>query len=148
MVGGGYTEKLSVPTRLVVYISIVSHSIAAILWCQHLIDTWPCRDASGSNQSPRGGECGGQVRLPINPDAICALASSFNHGEPCRLFTEMKKGSFNLRYFVIFNSDEKSMNGDRWVVRIPNIPRLGFPMEKMRAEIATMKQVLVARFIK
>ncbi|KAF2452339.1 kinase-like domain-containing protein [Lineolata rhizophorae] len=77
----------------------------------------------------------------IHTDAICALASSFRDGEPCRIFMEMRKGSFNLCYFIVFNSEPESDKGDKWVVRIPIVPRLGFPEEKMRAEIATMKYV-------
>ncbi|WEW56652.1 hypothetical protein PRK78_002100 [Emydomyces testavorans] len=33
------------------------------------------------------------------------------------------------------------MDGEKWMVRIPLLPRLAFPEEKMRSEIATMKYV-------
>ena len=83
----------------------------------------------------------------IDNEAVCAVASSFHGGNVCRIF-DTKKGSFNLCYFVTFDSpsqvedpNSNSDEVDRWVVRIPIVPRLGFPDEKHRSEIATMKYV-------
>ena len=81
----------------------------------------------------------------INKEAVCAVASSFHGGDGCKIF-EQKNGSFNLCYFVEFDApnqvedpNSSSEKRDRWVVRIPKVPRLGCPDEKHRSEIATMK---------
>lgn len=71
----------------------------------------------------------------IDPAKICELASSFHpHKRPCQIFGGSKKGGFNVCFSVIFNGE-----GEKWMVRIPLLPRLIFPEEKMRSEIATMK---------
>ena len=74
----------------------------------------------------------------INRDDVCRLASSFNHGWPCHLAGDPKKGSFNVCFLVIF-TDSGTKRQERWMVRFPMLPRLAFPEEKMRGEIATMK---------
>lgn len=79
----------------------------------------------------------------IDCSKICDLASTFHpEGKPCRVFCEPKKGSYNVCFFVVFPSGEGDADLDadeKWVVRIPLTPRLAFPEEKMRSEIATMK---------
>ncbi|KAH6717298.1 hypothetical protein BKA61DRAFT_642467 [Leptodontidium sp. MPI-SDFR-AT-0119] len=62
------------------------------------------------------------------------------YGKPCRVFCEPKKGSYNVCFFIVFISDEGDTD-EKWVIRIPLTPRLAFPEEKMRSEIATMKYV-------
>jgi Phosphotransferase enzyme family len=77
----------------------------------------------------------------IDCSKICDLASTFHpQGKPCRVFREPKKGSYNVCFFIVFLSDEGDTDTDeKWVIRLPLIPRLAFPEEKMRSEIATMK---------
>jgi hypothetical protein len=79
----------------------------------------------------------------IDCSSICNLASTFHpQGKPCRVFCEPKKGSYNVCFFVVFLSDEGGADTDeKWVVRLPLMPRLAFPDEKIRSEIATMKCV-------
>ncbi|RDL33120.1 uncharacterized protein BP5553_08559 [Venustampulla echinocandica] len=77
----------------------------------------------------------------IDCSKICDLASTFHpQGKPCRVFCEPKKGSYNICFFIVFLSDEGDTN-EKWVIRIPLTPRLAFPEEKMRSEIATMKYI-------
>lgn len=45
---------------------------------------------------------------------ICRLASSFRGGDPCTIFRPRQHGSFNLCFFVEFESPWQ-----RWVVRVP-----------------------------
>ncbi len=82
----------------------------------------------------------------IDSSTICDLASTFHpRGKPCRVFCEPKKGSYNVCFFIVFVSDDGGTDTDeKWVMRIPLIPRLAFPEEKMRSEIATMKCVAVS----
>lgn len=76
----------------------------------------------------------------INQSKICELASSFHPNKSaCRIFSEWKKGSYNVCFPVVFNNDINSLEGEKWMVRIPLLPRLAFPEEKMRSEIGTMK---------
>ena len=100
----------------------------------------------------------------INKDDVCRLASSFNHGKPCQIAGEPIKGSFNVSFPVVFPSEvgsgddgsgarcEQHKNDDasdveeagsprkeKWLVRFPMLPRVAFPEEKLRSEIATMK---------
>jgi hypothetical protein len=75
----------------------------------------------------------------IDRPTICDLASAFHpERKPCRVVCEPKKGSYNICFLVVFLSDEGDTD-EKWVVRIPLAPRLAFPDEKMRSEIATMK---------
>ncbi|OJD13646.1 hypothetical protein AJ78_05927 [Emergomyces pasteurianus Ep9510] len=77
----------------------------------------------------------------IDPSKVCELASSFHPDKrPCRVFSKWKKGSYKVCFPIIFSQDE-SLDGEKWMVRIPLLPRLAFPEEKMRSEIATMKYV-------
>ncbi|WEW61693.1 hypothetical protein PRK78_007185 [Emydomyces testavorans] len=91
----------------------------------------------------------------IDPLKVCDLVSLFHpEKKACHIFAEWKKGSYNVCIPVIFDngaggkglnenknkSDNKS-EGEKWMVRIPLLPRLAFPEEKMRSEIATMKYV-------
>ncbi|KMP10204.1 hypothetical protein CIRG_09885 [Coccidioides immitis RMSCC 2394] len=72
----------------------------------------------------------------IDQSAICELATSFHPAKKCcRIFDEVKKGGFNVCFPVEFMDSP----GERWMVRIPILPRLAFPEEKLRGEIATMK---------
>ncbi|EEQ85990.1 uncharacterized protein BDCG_09259 [Blastomyces dermatitidis ER-3] len=78
----------------------------------------------------------------IDPSKVCKLATSFHPAKsPCRIFSDWKKGGFNVCFPVIFNQDAESVEGEKWMVRIPLLPRLAFPEEKMRGEIATMKYI-------
>ncbi|KAI1959028.1 hypothetical protein LOZ58_004736 [Ophidiomyces ophidiicola] len=78
----------------------------------------------------------------IDCSTVCALASSFHpQKKPCRIFDEKKKGAFNVCFPVEFlerPGNEHTIR-ERWMVRIPLLPRLACPEEKLRAEIATMK---------
>lgn len=76
----------------------------------------------------------------IDPSRLCDLATSFHPAKaPCRIFSSWTRGEFNVCFPVIFTQDPESMEGEKWMVRIPLLPRLAFPKEKMRSEIATMK---------
>ncbi|KAI2130544.1 hypothetical protein LOY97_005644 [Ophidiomyces ophidiicola] len=78
----------------------------------------------------------------IDCSVVCALASSFHpQKKPCRIFDEKKKGAFNVCFPVEFLEDPGNEHTirERWMMRIPLLPRLAFPDEKIRAEIATMK---------
>ena len=78
----------------------------------------------------------------INRFKICDLASTFHpERKPCRIFCEPKKGSYNICFPIVFLSDEGDTD-EKWVIRILLNPRLAFPEEKMRSEIATMKYAL------
>ncbi len=77
----------------------------------------------------------------INRSKTCDLASAFHpKRKPCCVFYETRKGSYNLCFPIVFLSNEGDTD-EKWVVRIPLTPRLAFPAEKMRSEIATMKCV-------
>ena len=90
-------------------------------------------------------------------DSMCAVASSFRDGKTFRIF-DKKKGGFNQCYFLEEVDDVENTPGedtpgeetpgeeiiktrDRVVLRIPQMPRLGFPEEKLRSEIGAMKWV-------
>ncbi|KAI1935948.1 hypothetical protein LOZ66_004865 [Ophidiomyces ophidiicola] len=78
--------------------------------------------------------------LSIDRSAVCALASSFHpKKQRCQIFEDEKKGSYNICIPVEFFDKNDESTGERWMVRIPLLPRLGFPEEKLRGEIATMK---------
>ncbi|OJD24077.1 hypothetical protein ACJ73_04565 [Blastomyces percursus] len=85
----------------------------------------------------------------IEPSLICQLASSLHpEKKPCQLFSEVKKGSHNVCYPVVFThaagdipNVKSTQSPERWMIRIPLLPRLAFPEEKMRGEIATMKYI-------
>ena len=81
----------------------------------------------------------------IDKEAVCVVASSFHGGNVYKIFGE-KSGSFNLCYFIEFDApnqvedpNSSSEKRDRWVVRMPKVPRLGCLDEKHRSEIATIK---------
>ncbi|EAS29483.3 uncharacterized protein CIMG_13252 [Coccidioides immitis RS] len=75
----------------------------------------------------------------IDQSAICELATSFHLAKKCcQIFDEVKKGGFNVCFPVKFMDSP----GERWMVRIPILPRLAFPEEKLRGEIATMKFIV------
>ncbi|EER25477.1 hypothetical protein CPC735_065770 [Coccidioides posadasii C735 delta SOWgp] len=77
----------------------------------------------------------------IDPSAVCDLASSFHPAKKqCRIFGDVKKGGFNVCFPVQFTGDAADdSTPERWMIRIPILPRLAFPKEKLRGEIATMK---------
>jgi hypothetical protein len=79
------------------------------------------------------GECE-QFIESINRDVVCQLASLFHNRQACHLFGDPMKGRFNICFPVEFDATP-----DRWVVRYPIKPRVAFPTEKLRSEIATMK---------
>lgn len=69
-------------------------------------------------------------------DKICRLASSFRRGDRCTIFQPHKQGSFNVCFFVEFNSPR-----ERWVVRLPMpgaVPK-AIMDEKTEVEVATMR---------
>ncbi|KAJ6783118.1 hypothetical protein PWT90_08807 [Aphanocladium album] len=70
----------------------------------------------------------------LQTEAIEALASRYNDGKPCKVFSRLY-GSFNVCYFVEFEDDM------RWTVRIPITPRLCDPWEKVQSEVATLQYV-------
>ncbi|TWU71871.1 hypothetical protein ED733_003714 [Metarhizium rileyi] len=69
----------------------------------------------------------------IDSDAVCALASRYNHCKPCRV-VHRTNGSFNVCFFVKFDNDDL-----RWIVRIPIIPSLHKPWQKLLSEVATLQ---------
>ncbi|RSL92040.1 hypothetical protein CEP52_014056 [Fusarium oligoseptatum] len=69
----------------------------------------------------------------LDLDAICALASRYNHGKPCYV-VDRKNGSFNACFFVSFGQD-----GPEWVVRVPIEPILDNPWDKVLSEVATIE---------
>lgn len=71
----------------------------------------------------------------IDTEAICRLASSYHGGDPCNTFKPHKRGSFNVCYFVQFDTSPP----ERWVVRIPLPARIAWIDEKVEAELATMR---------
>ena len=77
----------------------------------------------------------------IDRSNICDLASAFHPKRKlCRVFCDLRKGSYNICFPIVFLSDEGDTD-ERWVIRIPLTPHLAFQEEKMRSEIATMKCV-------
>jgi hypothetical protein len=75
----------------------------------------------------------------INQDTICELASSASGGLQCRNFGKPMRGSYN----ICFPFELDGTAGiRRWIVRVPNLPAVAFPEEKMRGEVATIKYVL------
>ncbi|QSS63955.1 hypothetical protein I7I51_01016, partial [Histoplasma capsulatum] len=77
----------------------------------------------------------------IDQSVICDLASSFHPAKKqCRIFSDVKKGGFNICFPVEFAQDAvDDGKPQRWMVRVPVLPRLAFAEEKIRGEIATMK---------
>ncbi|QVM10290.1 hypothetical protein D8B26_004950 [Coccidioides posadasii str. Silveira] len=83
----------------------------------------------------------------IEPSLVCKLASSLHpEKKSCQVFSDPQKGSYNICFPVVFTDAgdqipnvESTQNAERWMIRIPLLPRLAFPEEKMRGEIATMK---------
>ncbi|KAL2370348.1 hypothetical protein RJ035_002627 [Blastomyces gilchristii] len=93
----------------------------------------------------------------IDPALVCKLAT-FLHPEKklCQVFSEPKKGSYNICFPILFTNTittnptpddeltepaEPAEPVERWMIRIPLLPHLAFPEEKMRGEIATMKYI-------
>lgn len=72
----------------------------------------------------------------LEDNEICRLASSFHRGEPRTVFQPRKRGSFDICFFVEFESPP-----ERWVVRIPIPATLPKAMldEKTEIELATMR---------
>ncbi|KAM4063675.1 phosphotransferase enzyme family protein [Hirsutella rhossiliensis] len=71
----------------------------------------------------------------IDRDAVCALASRYNHQKPCRIINSAR-GSFNVCFFVHFYT-----TGTKWVVRIPIEPAIYNVWEKLQSEVATMRYI-------
>ncbi|KAI1937030.1 hypothetical protein LOZ57_006697 [Ophidiomyces ophidiicola] len=73
----------------------------------------------------------------IDPVKACDLASSCHPNKAaCSILGEWKRGSYNVCIPVVFKNE-----AEKWMIRIPLLPRLAFPEEKMRSEIATMKYI-------
>ncbi|TQV98062.1 Protein kinase-like domain [Cordyceps javanica] len=70
----------------------------------------------------------------LQPEAIEALASHHNDGKPCKIFYRLF-GSFNVCYFVQFE------DGVPWTIRIPIMPRLFQPWDKVQSEVATLNYI-------
>ncbi|UPK91899.1 hypothetical protein LCI18_002834 [Fusarium solani-melongenae] len=67
--------------------------------------------------------------------AVRALASSYNHGSPCRIDEmEIARGSFNVCFFAKF--DDRT-----WVIRIPIITVIHDAWGKLRSEVCTMRYI-------
>lgn len=75
----------------------------------------------------------------INPATVCTIASSHNSGASCTLISEPLRGSFNICYPVAFSPDGC---GQKWIVRIPLVPRVALVDEKLESEVAVMKCVI------
>ncbi|QPH16383.1 hypothetical protein C2857_001010 [Epichloe festucae Fl1] len=72
----------------------------------------------------------------IDRDAVCALASSYNNGLPCRV-AKTDKGSYNnVCFFVLFYTVDQM-----WVVRVPIQPAVHNVWEKFKSEVCTMRYV-------
>ncbi|KAL2262479.1 hypothetical protein VTK26DRAFT_1210 [Humicola hyalothermophila] len=72
----------------------------------------------------------------IRDEDVCQLASKYHNRDSCVIFKPSVRGSFNICYFVEFP------NGDKWVVRVPLAPTLGFdPARKLESEVAAMRLV-------
>jgi hypothetical protein len=73
----------------------------------------------------------------LDEGTICSLASSFHGGDPCTIFQDRRRGSFNVCFFVQFTRPPH----DRWVVRLPIAGAVPQPMldEKLEIELATMR---------
>ncbi|POR38781.1 Uncharacterized protein TPAR_01018 [Tolypocladium paradoxum] len=69
----------------------------------------------------------------LDSDAVCALASRYNDGRPCRV-VKRTNGSFNVCFFIEFDDD-----GLKWIIRVPIKPSLHKPWQKLRSEVATVQ---------
>lgn len=72
----------------------------------------------------------------LDDSDICRLASSFRGGDPCTIFRPRQHGTFNVCFFVEFQSPWA-----RWVVRTPipvSLPKVLMD-EKTEIEVATMR---------
>lgn len=69
----------------------------------------------------------------IDSEAICSLASGYNHGQPCRVVNR-SNGSFNVCFCVEFDND-----GPKWIVRVPILPSIYKPWQKLLGEVATLR---------
>ncbi|KAI2208297.1 hypothetical protein LOZ16_003567 [Ophidiomyces ophidiicola] len=79
----------------------------------------------------------------IDPLKACELASTFHPKQlTCRIFDEWKKGSYNVCIPVVFEDGTEGM-GEKWMVRIPLLPRLAFPEEKMRKDRYIMEKTTI-----
>lgn len=94
----------------------------------------------------------------LRDDDILALTALYhpNDARGC-FFREPIRGSYNICYFIHFpspsegalnsNDDDADDGGERWVVRVPLQPTLGFDAkEKVETEVATMRYDSYARF--
>ena len=81
-----------------------------------------------------------QFIATIREDDVCHLASSYHNGDSCSFFQPPIRGSYNICYFVQFQSHNAKEDGDRWVVRVPLAPCLAHGAKaKLESEIATMQ---------
>ncbi|KJZ68717.1 hypothetical protein HIM_11895 [Hirsutella minnesotensis 3608] len=72
----------------------------------------------------------------IDQDAVCLVASKFCGGGTCSIIDE-KKGSFNICFFVRFESNNKT-----WVLRIPIVPVVPCcAWDKLLSEVTTMRYI-------
>ncbi|KAM5344703.1 hypothetical protein ACJ41O_010565 [Fusarium nematophilum] len=69
----------------------------------------------------------------LDPDAVCALASGYNGGRPCKVVRH-DSGSFNVCFFVEFDEDAPG-----WIVRVPIEPALDDPWDKLMSEVTTIQ---------
>ncbi|KJZ68785.1 hypothetical protein HIM_11829 [Hirsutella minnesotensis 3608] len=68
----------------------------------------------------------------IDKDAVCHVASKHCGGGACSIIDE-NQGSFNICFFVRFESNEKT-----WVLRIPIVPMVRDAWGKLLSEVTTM----------
>ncbi|KAF4626308.1 hypothetical protein G7Y89_g11853 [Cudoniella acicularis] len=83
-----------------------------------------------------------QFIASIRDDDVCRLAALYHNGDTCTFFKPPSRGSYNICYFVQFQSSCIERDGDKWVVRVPLAPCLAFGgRSKLESEVATMQLV-------
>lgn len=69
----------------------------------------------------------------IDKAAVCDLASTHAEGRACSVI-DQKKGSFNVCFFVRFDSNDETL-----VLRIPIVPMVRDAWGKLLSEVTTMR---------
>ncbi|KAG4428691.1 hypothetical protein IFR05_015829 [Cadophora sp. M221] len=79
-----------------------------------------------------------QFIASIRDEDVRSLAALYHNGDACEFFKPPIRGSYNICYFVQFQTLIDGA-GDRWVVRVPLAPCLAFgSSSKLESEVATM----------
>ncbi|EEP80947.1 predicted protein [Uncinocarpus reesii 1704] len=82
----------------------------------------------------------------IDPSLVCKLASSLHpEKKPCQIFSDTKRGSYNICFPVEFTDHESAQRPEQWMIRIPLLPRLAFPEEKNAKYIAEKTTIPIPR---